>query len=665
MSSPTTYPTASTPPPSASPEPEGRQGFLARLAQVREQQKLAAWVQQCFAKARSDRIRTERQWYLNLAMYAGRQNVEFKTLSSSPLGAQLVTPSAPPWRSRLVVNKIRPAVRREVAKLTAQRPNFEVVPATNSDTDASAARVGEQVLASLYTDLDIDHKLRMAVWWSSICGVAYLKDYWAPEQPDPRSRVTGCICVETVDPFHVFVPDLREQELDSQPWLIHATTRPREWVRAVYKADVAANVKATETLYEDVMRDGGSRAVDQVLCLEAWVRPGAHASLPDGGVLTLVGGKLVQLISGWSFRHGEYPFAKIDHVPMGRFYGDSVVTDLVPLQRELNRTRSQLVEQKNLLGRPKGLYASGSLDPNKITSEPGQWIPYQAGMPKPEFLPAPPMPGYVMEIMDRVVGDMDDISGQHEISRGGAPPQVTAATAISYLSEQDDTMLAYTVASIERAMGRLGRHLLSHVVQYWDTPRMVRVVGPDEAFEVQQFAGSALRGNTDVRVEAGSALPTSKTARQATLIDLYKLGAFGPPGSDPAAGQQLLATLGMRGVEKLLDEVLVDTRQAQRENTRLMAGEAFEANAYDTHPVHIRTHNRFRKGQAYEQAAAADPALAQRFAEHVASHERALLGAQALTEGGGAPDDQSTGQGGTLAPPGPADPSALPQPQGG
>lgn len=611
-------------------------------------------------------MRVERQWYLNLAMYAGRQNVEFRTLASSPLGAQLITPSAPPWRVRLVVNKIRPIIRREVAKLTAQKPTFEVVPATNSDEDASAARVGEQVLESLYSDLDVEHKLRMAVWWSSNTGTGFLKDYWRADETDPRSKATGRICVETVDPFHVFVPDLREPDLEGQPWLAHATTRSKEWVKAYYGAEVNADTKATDALFEDVMRDA-PRVSDQVLCLEFWCKAGAHQALPEGGVLTLVGGKVAQLISGWSYKHGEYPFSKIDHIPMGRFYGDAVTTDLVALQREINRTRSQLIEQKNLLGRPKGMFPAGGLDPSKITSEPGQWIPYQAGLGKPDILPAPPIPGYVIETMDRIIGDMDDISGQHEISRGGTPPQVTAATAISYLSEQDDTMLAFTTASIERAMARLGRHLLSHVVQFWDKPRMVRVVGPDSAFEVQQFAGSALRGNTDVRVEAGSALPTSKTARQATLIDLYTKGAFGSPGADPNAGQQLLKALGMRGVDALLEDVLVDQRQAQRENIRLMAGEQFGANAYDNHAVHMQQHNRQRKGQAYEEAVAANPGVEQAYAAHVADHEQKLLAAQTLTEGapGGAPGGQPGGPGGTLAPPGPASPSALPRSAGG
>src|SRR5438445_12495136 len=89
-----------------------------------EQARLIAWVTSEYTKIRHARFRIEQQWYLNLAFFLGRQNL-ITQIQNTPLMGQtgkLVTPPAPPWRPRPVVNKVRRYLRKEHAKLVAQRP---------------------------------------------------------------------------------------------------------------------------------------------------------------------------------------------------------------------------------------------------------------------------------------------------------------------------------------------------------------------------------------------------------------------------------------------------------------------------------------------------------------------------------------------------------------
>jgi len=156
---------------------------------------------------------------------------------------------------------------------------------------------------------------------------------------------------------------------------------------------------------------------------------------------------------------------------------------------------------------------------------------------------------------------MEDISGQHEVSKGQTPPGVSAATAISYLQEQDESMLSVAYDSLEEGIEKVAFETLSLVSQFWDTSRMVKVVGLDGSFEVMAFKGSDLRGNNDIRVEAGSALPTSKAAKQAFIMDLMKMGFI-----DPSKG---LEVMEIGGINKIYDEIQVDVREAQRENIKM------------------------------------------------------------------------------------------------
>jgi hypothetical protein len=84
--------------------------------------------------------------------------------------------------------------------------------------------------------------------------------------------------------------------------------------------------------------------------------------------------------------HGRFPFVKIDHVPSGMFYARSVVQDLIPLQKEYNRTRSIMLENRNLAGKPQWGYITGSIDPKKFNSRPGLLLAVQLGFDFPKAL---------------------------------------------------------------------------------------------------------------------------------------------------------------------------------------------------------------------------------------------------------------------------------------
>lgn len=607
---------------------------IVTLIQDTERAKLVQqWAQKTYTAMKQQRSRVERMWYLNLAFYRGRQNIAFINTPASLNGFRLLTPPAVPWRVRLVINRIRPIIRREIAKLTSQKPAFVVVPASNEDEDYYAAKVGEQILESAYSDCNIEEVNHSRTWWNSICGTSFIKCYWDKnkivKEKGPVDQMTGKatdiqgdICVENITPFHVLVPDLMEYNIENQPYVFHVFTKSKTWIQTYYGTEVAskATVKVADgDLLEDSFFDvSGLRQPieEQYLCMEIWIKPGGHKMFPKGGVVTIVGDQLIQVQETYPYSHGQYPFIKFESIFSGQFYGHSVIEDLISLQRELNRTRSQIVEAKNLMAKPKLMGPRGSINPNKITSEPGQFIPYEPGLTPPTPLPMQNLPPFVSEEVQRLMNDMDDISGQHEISRGNTPSQVTAATAISFLQEQDDTMLADPLSSIERGFKKLGSQYLSFAIDFWSQERLIKVAGKDQSFDAIYLKGSKLRGNTDVRIESGSALPSSKAARTALLMDLFKMGVFAQNPSE------FLRIMDLKGIEKVLEDYKVDISQAQRENIKLAMGALVNINDFDNHQLHLEFHNRYSKTQEYEML---DPKIQQLFMQHRAQHQQALV----------------------------------------
>ena len=582
---------------------KGAKNFLEQREQREYEKGLAAWVLSEYEKCKSARQAVERQWYVNLEMYNGNHWVVW---GRGALTGKLVTPKAPPWRTRIVVNRIKPIVRTEMSRLTSQKPTASVVPASSEDEDLFAAQAGEQVWESTYSRKKVPTVLRRAAWWLCLTGVGFIKTYWDPTIKDLAAGTTGDFKIENVTPFHIFIPDHTIEEIEDQPYVIHAQVIPISKIELNYP-ELAGKCNPTVVGNSEIIDNARlnistNNAPDSCLMLEMWLKPGTHKDFPEGGLIRIIDNYVVVCEKALPYGHQEYPFIKFEHIPTGKFYSESVIVDLAGLNREYNRTRGQIIESKNRMAKLQLVAPEGSVDPSKMTTEPGQVILYKPGFNPPTPMPVQNLPSYVLQELDRILMDMEDLSSQHAISKGNVPPGVTAATAINYLQEKDDSVLAHTYASVEEGLEKLARQTLSLAVQYWTVPRVIKVTGTDGAFDALAFKGTDLKNATDIRMEAGSALPTSKAARQAFLMDLMKMG-FIPP-------EKGLEMMEIGGVNKIFEQLRIDERQAQRENLRM---KSFPPEQIDQHYQMVDALGQMQQQmgmQSEEQMGAIPPELA-------------------------------------------------------
>src|SRR5882757_8767413 len=84
----------------------------ARLKDKDWQNKVIEWTKSSHMRCRTVRQQIERQWYINMAFYIGKQNVAVipvSSASSAATGVRLYIPPAPYYRARPILNRIRPA----------------------------------------------------------------------------------------------------------------------------------------------------------------------------------------------------------------------------------------------------------------------------------------------------------------------------------------------------------------------------------------------------------------------------------------------------------------------------------------------------------------------------------------------------------------------------
>jgi hypothetical protein len=656
---------------------------LNKFRETKDAQRLIEWVRSEHMKAASARTAKVQQWRMNLFMFFGNQWVERTRTELQGIRDTFTVPKTKDYRARRTINKTRSFVRSEHSKFLSSIPQAIAVPATAEDQDVRSAYAAEQAWLSISERQKLRRHFTKASWWTITTGIGFLKTWWDPKcVPDPTDPMnTGDITFGAISPFNLFVPDLSEQEIEDQAYIITAYKKPISWVKYFYgqqlqNVDLTASQSGGSSLLEEGVLNlsAGSRVLDSVTVYEAWLKPGAHELLPDGGIVILVEDNLVGIYrEGLPYKHNQYPFAKLEHIPNSTFYADSPLVDTNYLQKEYNEWRTRLGVYVKRMSAPQYAAPKGSIIPAKMTDEPGLVVEYTPGMQPPTPLQISPIPQYVMDQGQMIQSDWEEITGQYDASRGQAPAGVTAGTAINYLQEKGDQFLTPEYQSIEDVYEKIAGQTLSLFQQYVDMPRKIKTVGADGSFDTLELDGATI--GLDIRIQRGSAVGQSQAAKQAFLMDLWSSGVITDPNL-------LLKMLEVGGTQKVLDMLNVAQAKAIRENTKMKMltdaeiqqhlqlweqeqalqppmpqtapampgqppaapdpndpaaasptgpvvgppepsqaqgpGPIIPVDQFDVHAVHIDTHNKFRMGQEYETLS---PAVKDQFDQHVKMHE--------------------------------------------
>lgn len=600
-----------------------------------------------FEQAKSVRGRLEPGWYLNMAYYLGDQWLYWNR-------GRLERPKLDPWRFLSIDNRIQPVVRTEIAKMTKQQPAFQVTPQTGDDVDIASAKLAEQILEYLWDEVELRSRLIDALTWSRVVGSGFWKIFWdksvgegsqvlvapdgkpaldengrplKPESIPPEMLAElqnqgvqvvpinqGDVAVEVRSPFEIF-PDPLAKNLHECEWLFEETVKSPDYVFKKYGVNAEADSGPSLGVVESRIWSQFDQQKTGVRVREFWCRP--NREYPNGCRSVIIGDKIVA--------HEDNPFDAMPYVMFrnieipGRFWPDSVVKQLRGPQTELNKIKSQILENAARIGNPAIMTSRQA--GVEYSGQPGERIFYDSTVQDamPRYLQPAEVPAYVREQITRVEESIREISGQHEITSGNVPAGVTAASAINLLLEQDDTRLGPAIYDMEGAIARAGRKITKLVAQFYSTERTIAIAGDEGTWDIFGFRGGMLNGNTKVDVQAGSAMPRSKAAKQAAMNDILHLFIQNGVAFDSKNLAKYLRDMEVGGLERLIDQYSIDETQVAYENNRLSMGEPLMINPFDNDEAHLSGHKDFQKSGKFRQL---DPQIQQLFQQHVDMHQQ-------------------------------------------
>jgi hypothetical protein len=166
----------------------------------------------------------------------------------------------------------------------------------------------------------------------------------------------------------------------------------------------------------------------------------------------------------------------------------------------------------------------------------------------------------VWQAFDRIQNVFEKISGVNEVTQG-ATPRNASGVAIDSLQEAAQTRIRLKSRHVEAWLTQVGQQFASRILQFYSTPRIIRITDNpeaekyfkiaiddvlDESGEVQKKVATVqtfeqtpegilapqgtrqfdIKGNLDIRITTGTTLPFARAQKKAQAKELFQLGIY-------------------------------------------------------------------------------------------------------------------------------------------
>lgn len=585
--------------------------------QPQEDIDLCAFVKQRVEDVRTQatRISHEGIWMTNIAYVLGFDSVyydpnlrQFRPSGSSSTGAYQYVK-----RNRVHSNLILPAVQNRLARMLKAPPRYEVRPNSMEEEDKEAAKLGEEIIGSVWDRQKINRKRIDLGMWTQQCGHAFIGTCWDDQEGEPLvDPATGEAVgnegetrIDVVSAFEGFADPLAKT-MDECGWFARCKVRKLDYFRSHYpdRGDLVKEegVWLLSTQYEmrintlNTVGPSSSGVSEQMknAAIEISYYEKKSKKYPRGRHVISANGVLLK---NDELAIGEIPYAKFDDVVIGgKFYSESLITHARPLQDQYNKNLVKSADWINKLLAGKYIAARGhGLLQEAMTDQSGEIVEYDPvpGADAPHAMTIPVIPGYVFDERKLTKEDMFDIFGLSEVSRGQLPSASIPAQGIQLLLEQDETRMGIETEQHEHSWAKVGGFILKFEEKYAITPRKIKKKGVANHTNIRNYVGSDIKKNFDVTVIRGSTVPNSKVIHRQEILNLYGQGLLGNP-QDPATADKVLSMLQYGDVGEAWEDQHLVKMQIQRDIEAIEKEMVPPVDEKDNHVMHMVEKNRYR-----------------------------------------------------------------------
>jgi hypothetical protein len=534
-----------------------------------EDDSIAAFIDHCLDLKAEHNLDAERQAQFNSSWYLGQQ-LKFWNKDRK----RMETQANPNGRVRVTVNLIGGLCDAYIAKLGTAQITLEAVPQTDDLMDYERSRLMTDIFRYYDRYLSLPGTVQFGDLAALLHGECYIKVAWEPMAgrdigpigaadlgmdeteftkkygETPVKVKEGDLYVGVVPVFNVFwgppgVP------FNQAEWVVEVNERSSGYVierygldpeEITYDSDSDVQIIRPNEQYVWGERERGEGIV---LVKTLWVAQNKKLKGLENGRNCIVVSKKVVKNGPIPYQHRRIPIVQWRHsVAPGDPRGYTPVTDLLPVQADLNKAVSQFCENRELMANPVWMVPEHAIVNEK------EWVAAAGGMRRyrgaqmPLIQQGAAMPIVVYSMLDQSRKWMQDIIGLRDISQGKNPAGVRAAKTVSLLKESDEERMAAVNRRRIDAWQQVGWLMLMTLRQYAREPRLIRILGDERAVLSRTYMGKDFGTSIspyDIKVST-TGDPRSRSARIDDMDRMMERGFLNP--NVPEDKKYVLSVLG-------------------------------------------------------------------------------------------------------------------------
>ena len=458
---------------------------------------------------------TERRlWDIALLFLEGKQWLQYDATARTNINMAGQGGDGAGWR--VTVNLLLNIYRNLLSKLATEYPSIAVTPATGLTNDIIKAQSTELALKYFWTDQKLKEKLAEAFSWLLTCGTVGMHTFYNDENKTVETEV--------INPYDlIFEPYVSSPE--ESDWIaIRRHVKKWELIKQFPKHKVL--IKEASDSLQAGTRPGES-SLEQVPSgrleiFEVYWRDGKHAFLLGSEYLYKGVSPVVT--------NGRIPIAVLRYTEVpGKLWGVGLIAPLIDMQWLYNKSRSQVLQNIELMANPKWLIPKTSgVNPNAITNRAGEKVYYNAAGGTPTQIGAAALPGHVFDNITRLQSEMMDVSGIHSTSLGKRAVGITSGKAMQTLQDADTSQLQITQLNIEERMRDVATSAIRLMKYYYKESKMIRMMDGLGQMVFKEISNTDYVDDPEVFIETGSLFRNEAQDRDAKVLQLYEMKLLPP-----------------------------------------------------------------------------------------------------------------------------------------
>jgi hypothetical protein len=521
------------------------------------------------------------------------------------------------------VNHFRNLLEHVQTLSITDRPAWQPQSVNSDSKSQKQTIIAEGILDYYMREKRVERHLHDATRNALLFTEGFVSEQWNPlsgevlaVDPDTgEKRHDGDIFYQSHEPVDV-VRDPNLKSFNQRSWVVIRTYENKYDLAAQYPEleDEIVNTQWSITERNHYLagnfidRDSTS---DQIVVLTFYhVKSPA---CPDGRQMKLLADGTVLTDSILLYKHIPiHRIAPADQI--GAAFGQSVSTDLLPLQEMIDAHYTTILSINENYGIPKILLPiGGNIMPDSLSSG-FTTISYNAAVGVPSILEMPTAPEGLFKAMAQLQSDMETLSGVNSVSRGNPEASLKSGSALALVQSMAIQFNAPLQQSYVQLLEDVGTATIQIMQDYADSPRIIQIAGKHNKGIIQQsFDKGDIDSISRVQVQSGNALSKTVSGRLSIAQDLLQNKII-------TNAAEYLMVLETGQLEPLTQGPVSELLNLASENEMLLEGKQIPVLFTDNHVLHIQEH----AGVASDPIIRTNPQQFTIIAQHIQQHIQML-----------------------------------------